>query len=69
MSKKILRYSINILDAFNDVRNNKSLAHDNPLLNYNEAILIFNNLTNFLNFIKKIENKIADKKLSESLPF
>jgi len=41
MTERILKSSISILDAFNDVRNNKSLAHDNPVLNRNESLLIF----------------------------
>jgi hypothetical protein len=57
MSEKILKYSINVIEAFNDIRNNKSLAHDNPILNYEESILIFNNLTNSIKFIQSIENK------------
>jgi hypothetical protein len=58
MSENILRYSINILESFNDIRNNKSLAHDNKILNYEESILIFNNVTNSLKFIESIEQKI-----------
>ena len=51
MSEKILKYSINILDAFNDVRNNKSLAHDNSILNYDESLLILNNISSAIKFI------------------
>lgn len=58
MSENILKYSINILESFNDIRNNKSLAHDNSVLNYNESILIFNNVTNSLKFIESVELKI-----------
>jgi hypothetical protein len=29
MTERILKSSISVLDFFNDVRNNKSLAHDN----------------------------------------
>ncbi|MGB3608332.1 abortive infection family protein [Psychroserpens sp.] len=58
MSENILRYSINILESFNDIRNNKSLAHDNKILNYEESILIFNNVTNSLKFIESLEQKI-----------
>lgn len=49
---------MNILDAFNDIRNNRSFAHDNKILNYDESILIFNNVTNSLKFIETIEKKI-----------
>lgn len=55
MSEKILKYSINVIEAFNDIRNNKSLAHDNPILNYDESVLIFNNVTNSIKFIQNIE--------------
>lgn len=58
MSENILKYSINIMESFNDVRNNKSFAHDNPILNYNESILIFNNISNIIKFIETIENTI-----------
>jgi hypothetical protein len=57
MSVKILKYSISIIEAFNEIRNNKSLAHDNPILNYEESILIFNNLTNLIKFIQALEMK------------
>ncbi|MGD0580833.1 MAG: abortive infection family protein, partial [Bryobacteraceae bacterium] len=40
MTLRILKSTISTLDAFNDVRNNRSLAHDNPILNYDEALLI-----------------------------
>jgi hypothetical protein len=65
MSENILKYSINILEAFNDIRNNKSLAHDNSVLNYDESILIFNNVTNSLKFIESIELKIEQDKKPE----
>jgi hypothetical protein len=57
MSEKILKYSINLIEAFNDIRNNRSLAHDNPTLNYQESILIFNNVTNSIKFIQSIESR------------
>jgi hypothetical protein len=66
MSEKILKYSVNIIEAFNDVRNNKSLAHDNPVLNYNESILIFNNVINSIKFIQSIEDK--DKSTIDTNP-
>lgn len=57
MSERILKYSIHVLEAFNDIRNNKSFAHDNPILNYNESILIFNNISNSIKFIEALEEK------------
>ncbi len=57
MAEKILKYSINIIEAFNDIRNNKSFAHDNPVLNYQESVLIFNNVSNSIKFIESIEGR------------
>jgi hypothetical protein len=66
MSERILKSSISVLDAFNDVRNNQSFAHDNPILNKNEAVLIFNDISNMLRFIESIERKITEKKQAEA---
>jgi hypothetical protein len=60
MTEKILKTSISILESFNDIRNNKSLAHDNPILNYHESVLIFNNVSNAIKFIEAIEKKNLD---------
>jgi hypothetical protein len=57
MSERILKYSIHVLEAFNDIRNNKSFAHDNPILNYDESCLIFNSVSNTIKFIEAIEGK------------
>lgn len=62
MTERILKYSIHVLEAFNDIRNNKSLAHDNVVLNYNESILIFNNVINTIKFILSIEATIDGEK-------
>lgn len=74
MAEKILKYSINVIEAFNDIRNNKSFAHDNPVLNYPESILIFNNVSNTIKFIETIEERIKKTKEPEKtdwteLPF
>lgn len=65
MAERILKYSINVLEAFNDIRNNKSFAHDNPILNYEESVLIFNSVTNSLKFIETVEDKIDQRKKEE----
>jgi len=65
MTERILKSSISILEALNDVRNKQSFAHDNPILNYNESILIFNNVSNAIKFIESIEQHIAEKKQKE----
>lgn len=61
MAERILKSSISVLEAFNDVRNNKSLAHDNPILNYEESLLIFNHVAASIRFIKSLEAKIKTK--------
>lgn len=61
MSERILKYSMNVLDAFNDIRNNKSFAHDNPILNYEESVLIFKSITSSIRFIETIESKVKQQ--------
>jgi len=61
MSERILKSSISILEAFNDVRNNKSFAHDNKILNYRESLFIFNNIINSIKFIEDTESKNDEK--------
>lgn len=70
MTERILKSSIAIFEAFNDVRNNQSFAHDNKILNYNESVLIANNLFSTIKFIEAIETKIAGKtkKLIDEVP-
>lgn len=58
MTVRILKLSISVLEAFNDVRNNQSLAHDNPILNYDESLLIFNHIASSIRFINSIEARI-----------
>lgn len=66
LTERILKSSISVLEAFNDVRNNKSLAHDNPILNYEESLLIFNHVAASIRFIKALETKIkAQAKVTE----
>ncbi len=75
MTARILKMSISIMESFNDVRNKQSLAHDNPILNYNESILIFNNVSSTIRFIETIEAKLTeitsntDQELDDDLPF
>ena len=57
----ILKSKIGMLSNFNDVRNNKSLAHDNQILGYQEALLIFNNIANTINFVEYIEGTNVTK--------
>lgn len=57
MAEKIIQYSFQVMQAFNDIRNNKSFAHDNPVLNYDESVLIFANITASVKFIQAMEAK------------
>lgn len=57
MTLRILKSSISTLEAFNDVRNNRSLAHDNPVLNYDEALLIFNHVASSVRFLSTLQQK------------
>ena len=55
MTARILKTSISTLEAFNDVRNNQSLAHDNPILGYEEALLIFNHVASSIRFLRSVD--------------
>jgi hypothetical protein len=68
MTEMILKTSISVLDAFNNVRNNRSLAHDNVLLNREESLLIFNHATTSIRFIWALEQSIAKKETATTAP-
>jgi hypothetical protein len=55
MGEKILKFGIQILEDFNDIRNNKSLSHANPILNHDESELIFKYITSLIEYIRSIE--------------
>lgn len=57
MTERILKSSISTMEAFNRVRNEQSFAHDNPVLNYNESLLIFNHVTAAIRFIGALEGR------------
>ena len=59
MTERILKSSISTLDAFNKVRNEQSLAHDNRMLNYDEALLIYSHVASAIRFIEALERRIA----------
>ena len=58
LSKTILVQTGSIFDKFNEVRNNKSYAHDNDILNRAESLLIYRNIVNIYEFIKTIEKDV-----------
>lgn len=59
MTEEILKSSIKILEKYNQVRNNQSLAHANEVLNYNESLLIFKVVSSSIEFIESIEGRIS----------
>ena len=75
MTERILKSSISTLEAFNSVRNNQSLAHDNPILNYDEALLIFNHVASSIRFIKALEGRVQRvapavvEQIDDQIPF
>lgn len=63
MTQCILKAAISVLDAFNDVRNNHTLAHDNPTLSRSESLLIVNHIASTVRFLRDIDERVrADKK-------
>ena len=58
MTEQILKSSIGNLEQFNHVRNKHSLAHDNPVLTYDEALLIFNHVASTVRFVKALEERL-----------
>lgn len=57
MTENILKGAITIFGQFDHVRNNHSMAHDNPVLAYDEALLIASNVTSTVRFIKASEER------------
>lgn len=55
-SKMAMKSSISLFNSYNDVRNNKSYAHDNKVLENHEAAYVVRMLSATLAFIESIEN-------------
>ena len=62
MTERILKSTISVLEAFSDVRNRRSLAHDNPTLNHEESLLIANHVASSVRFLESVQDKIAAAK-------
>ncbi len=60
MTQQIIKNSIGVLDKFNHVRNNQSLAHDNELLDKAEARFIFDSVSAVLRFVKNVDTVLFD---------
>lgn len=58
MSERIIKSSISTFEAMNDIRNNKSFAHDNEVLvPMDEAKFIYDSVTALLRFIKTMDGQ------------
>jgi hypothetical protein len=72
MTDRILKSTISLLEAFNDVRNNRSLAHDNSILSHDESLLILNSVSNSIQFLESVEKARKRKtppRVEEDVPF
>ena len=59
MITRILGASGKLMEPFNDVRNKKSLAHDNATLDYDESLVVFNQICGVVRFLRALEAKCA----------
>jgi len=58
MASEILKSSARVLDAFNDVRNNHTFAHDNDeIIEQHEAYFIYQSVAASIRFLKSFEKK------------
>lgn len=55
ITRRIVKSAISVFEQFNDVRNNRSFAHDNDLIEQAEARFIFDAISAFLQFLKSVE--------------
>ena len=55
ISDLAMKSAISILEKFNDVRNNRSFAHDSVILDHHEARYVFDIVTALLRFIRSYE--------------
>lgn len=55
MTERIAKSSLSTLEAFNQVRNEQSLAHDNPVLESHEAIYILNHVASLVRLLQTVE--------------
>ena len=64
MAEHILKGAIAIFGQFDYVRNNHTLAHDNPVLSYDEALLIASNVSSTVRYLKAIEDQWGARHLA-----
>lgn len=56
MTKSIIKQTGTLLSQFNDIRNNNTYVHDNPVLNQFESEFIYKQVLNILYFINAVDN-------------
>jgi hypothetical protein len=67
MAERILKITISTMESFNHVRNQRSLAHDNSLLGYHEALFIFRHASSMVRSIRTItEEDEVEKEVFEN---
>ncbi|AXB75912.1 hypothetical protein TQ38_004755 [Novosphingobium sp. P6W] len=54
-SAKIAKSAVQVMEQFNHVRNNKSLAHDNEMLSLAEGRYVFEAVLSLLRFVKALD--------------
>lgn len=54
-SAKIAKSAVQVMEQFNQVRNNQSLAHDNEMLSLAEGRYVFETVLSLLRFIKALD--------------
>ena len=59
MAGRVMNHISSLLDAYNTARNSRSFAHDNPLLNNRESVLIINTMTAIFAFVNDIEAELG----------
>lgn len=59
MTERILKSTISTLELFNEVRNERSLAHDNPLLNREESLLVLGHVSSTVRFLSSLEERLS----------
>jgi hypothetical protein len=57
MTDRILKSTISVLEAFNKIRNEQSLAHDNKPLGYDESNLVLSHVCGVIRFVRAIEDR------------
>lgn len=60
ISLRIMKSGLSIFEAFNDIRNNESFAHDNEIVDHHEARFIFENIVSILRLLKSIEGTVFE---------